>query len=581
MRATASWCWKASCHRPIATPCRRARPSWWRASIPDRCARSFRRATQGHAGDRYFRESGGAIRFFFEEHATDQPVALALNKIGHALHDLDPVFDRISRQPRMAALARALGLVQPLLLQSMYLFKQPQIGAEVGWHQDATYLCTRPVTVTGLWIALDDADRDNGCLMALPGGHRGPLRQRFHRAGAGLVTDDARRHAVAGHRAGRARGTARQPGRAARAVAACQRAQPVGAAAPRLCLAPDRRACGVCSRQLAAKAGPAAARIYVIPKAELHCHLEGSIPPALARELAARNGLGVPPGLIGEHGHYVWKDFLSFLATYDLVCTTLRVARDFGDVIYSYLAGAARQGAVYVEMFCSPERPAALGITYNAWLEALEGGIDRARRDFGIEGRIIIICIRHLGPERALAMARVMVAEPHHYVVGFGMGGDEAQFTPADFAPAYRLAHDKGFGCTVHAGEVLGPESVWAAINDLPVTRIGHGVRSADDPALMAELARRGIVLEVCPGSNIALGLYPNRAAHPLHRLIEAGVRVTLNSDDPPFFHTSLGAEYDQAGLGEAALRHIARTAVEASFADAATKQRLLREMGP
>jgi adenosine deaminase len=319
----------------------------------------------------------------------------------------------------------------------------------------------------------------------------------------------------------------------------------------------------------------------VIPKAELHCHLEGSIPPALARELATRNGLGVPPGLIGEHGHYVWKDFLSFLATYDLVCTTLRTARDFGDVIYSYLASVARQGAIYVEMFCSPERPAALGIPYNAWLEALEGGIDRARRDFGIEGRIIIICIRHRGPERALAMAQAMVAEPHHYVVGFGMGGDEARFTPADFAPAYRLAHDKGFGCTVHAGEVLGPESVWAAINDLPVTRIGHGVRSADDPALMAELARRGIVLEVCPGSNIALGLYPDRQSHPLHRLIEAGVRVTLNSDDPPFFHTTLGAEYDKAGLGEAALRGIARTAIEASFADQATKQRLLREIGP
>ncbi len=123
-------------------PCRPERPSSWRASIPGRRARSFRRTTQSHAGDRYFQESGGAIRFFFEEDATDQPVPLSLNKIGHALHDLDPVFDRISRQPRMAALARALGLVQPLLLQSMYLFKQPQIGAEVGWHQDATYLFT-------------------------------------------------------------------------------------------------------------------------------------------------------------------------------------------------------------------------------------------------------------------------------------------------------------------------------------------------------------------------------------------------------------------------------------------------------
>jgi adenosine deaminase len=178
-------------------------------------------------------------------------------------------------------------------------------------------------------------------------------------------------------------------------------------------------------------------------------------------------------------------------------------------------------------------------------------------------------------------MVRSMVAEPHRYVVGFGMGGDEAKYKPIDFAPAYRLAHDRGFGCTVHAGEVLGPESVWAAITDLPVTRIGHGVRSADDPRLMEELVRRGIVLEVCPGSNVALGLYADREAHPLRRLIAAGVRVTLNSDDPPFFHTTLGAEYDAAGLGEAALRGITRTAIEASFADEATRQRLLREIGP
>lgn len=319
----------------------------------------------------------------------------------------------------------------------------------------------------------------------------------------------------------------------------------------------------------------------MIPKAELHCHLEGSIPTALARKLAARNGLELPKGLIGNDGFYAWNDFLSFLAAYDLVCTTLRTARDFGDVLYAYLAGAASEGAVYVEMFCSPERPAALGISYGAWLDALEQAIDRARGDFGIEGRIIVICIRHLGPDKALAMVRRMVAEPHHYVVGFGMGGDEARFAPADFAPAYRLARDKGYGCTVHAGEVRGPESVWAAINDLPVTRIGHGVRSADDPRLMEELARRGIVLEVCPGSNVALGLYPDRAAHPLHRLIAAGVRVTLNSDDPPFFHTTLGTEYDRAGLGERELRGIARTAIEASFADEATKGRLLREIGP
>jgi adenosine deaminase len=315
----------------------------------------------------------------------------------------------------------------------------------------------------------------------------------------------------------------------------------------------------------------------VIPKAELHCHLEGSVPPVLARELAARNGLDLPSGLFADDGHYAWRDFLSFLDSYDRVCGVLRKSRDFGDILYSYLQRTAAEGAVYVEMFCSPERPKALGIPYAEWVGALADAIDRARRDFGIESRIIAICIRHLGPERALALARQMVAEPHPYVVALGMGGDEGKFSPADFAPAYRLAHDKGYGCTIHAGEVRGPESVWAAIRDLPVTRIGHGVRSIEDPALVEELARQGIALEVCPGSNVALGLYPDRNAHPLHRLIEAGVRVTLSSDDPPFFHTTLGTEYDQAGLDDAALRKITRTAIETSFADEATKAKLLR----
>ena len=144
---------------------------------------AFSTRDQGHARDPYFRESGGAIRFFVEEEAPQH-----LNKIGHALHDLDPVFDRVSRQPRLASLASRLGLGRPLLLQSQYLFKQPLIGGEVGWHQDATYLRTDPPSVTGLWFALDDADRDNGCLMVLPGAHRGPLRQWFGYEGDALVT---------------------------------------------------------------------------------------------------------------------------------------------------------------------------------------------------------------------------------------------------------------------------------------------------------------------------------------------------------------------------------------------------------
>jgi adenosine deaminase len=261
------------------------------------------------------------------------------------------------------------------------------------------------------------------------------------------------------------------------------------------------------------------------------------------------------------------------------VCGVLRKPRDFGDILYSYLQSTAAEGAVYIEMFCSPERPKALGIPYATWLGALVDAVDRAKRDFGIEARLIAICIRHLGPDRALAVAQQVVAEPHPYVVALGMGGDEGKFAPADFAPAYRLAHEKGLGCTIHAGEVRGPESVWAAIRDLPVTRIGHGVRSSEDPKLLEELVRRGIALEVCPGSNVSLGLYPNRAAHPLPRLIEAGVRVTLSSDDPPFFHTTLGTEYDNAGLDAAALRKITRTAIEVSFAEEALKTKLLKGM--
>jgi adenosine deaminase len=315
----------------------------------------------------------------------------------------------------------------------------------------------------------------------------------------------------------------------------------------------------------------------VIPKAELHCHLEGSVPPVLARELAARNGLELPHGLFGANGHYAWTDFLSFLDSYDRVCGVLRKPRDFGDILYSYLQRSAAEGAVYVEMFCSPERPKSLGIPYATWLGALVDAVDRAKHDFGIEARLIAICIRHLGPDRALALAQQVVAEPHPYVVALGMGGDEGKFAPAEFAPAYRLAHENGLGCTIHAGEVRGPESVWAAIRDLPVTRIGHGVRSSEDPKLLEELVRRGIALEVCPGSNLALGLYPNRAAHPLHRLIEADVRVTLSSDDPPFFHTTLGTEYDNAGLDAAALRKITRTAIEVSFAEEMLKAKLLK----
>ena len=151
------------------------------------------------------------------------------------------MFDRISRQPKLAALAHEIGLAQPLLLQSMYIFKHPGIGGEVGWHQDATYLHTTPVSVTGFWIALDDADRDNGCLLALPGAHRGPLRKRFRRAGDAMVTDELDATPWPAIEPVPHRGPARLAGRAARPVAALQQRQPLVSAASCLYAASDRR----------------------------------------------------------------------------------------------------------------------------------------------------------------------------------------------------------------------------------------------------------------------------------------------------------------------------------------------------
>ena len=327
-----------------------------------------------------------------------------------------------------------------------------------------------------------------------------------------------------------------------------------------------------------------AGRGGTVPMAELHCHIEGTADPALVLELARRHGIDL--GGIIHDGAYVWHDFTSFLAAYDRASTAFRSEDDFARLAEDHLTRLSGAGAIHAEFFISPDHAEAGGTAPQAYLAGLTEGVRRARHATGIEARMIVVGVRHLGVERVEAAARFAVAgavsEP--LLTGFGLAGDERSFAPRDFARAFDIARDAGLGLTAHAGELCGADSVRETIAALKPQRIGHGVRAIEDDDLVRLIAAKGIVLEVCPSSNLALGIFPDAAAHPLRRLVEAGVKVTLNSDDPPFFATDLGAEYrfaEDAGIGRAGLLALTRNAIEAAFVEANTRQRLFdRLMG-
>jgi adenosine deaminase len=311
-------------------------------------------------------------------------------------------------------------------------------------------------------------------------------------------------------------------------------------------------------------------------------HLEGTAPPELIARLAQRNGLRVPDGLLGDDERFTFTDFLDFLAAYDRAASVIRTGEDYRDITYEYLRSCAEQGAIYVELTASPDHAALVGLSDEEHLDGIARGIDDARAH-GIEGRILISAVRNFGVEQALRVARHAAERPHPYVVGFSMAGDEENF-PADlFAEPYAIAAAAGLGCTMHAGEWAGAESVRAAL-ELPITRISHGVRAIEDPAVVAELAERRIVLECCPTSNVVLGVYPGYAEHPLPRLAAAGVRITLGSDDPPYFGASIAGEYEvaqaQLGFDEDDLKAITATAIDAAFCDDALKSELRQRAG-
>jgi adenosine deaminase len=314
-------------------------------------------------------------------------------------------------------------------------------------------------------------------------------------------------------------------------------------------------------------------------KAEIHCHLEGAAPPELVKQQAEKYGIDSTSFL--QDGRYVWSDFAEFIACYDLVAQVFKTEEDYALLTYSYLQELASVNTIYSELIISPDHGDRIGLGADAYLRGIVAGIEEAKTKHGIETRIIVTGERHFGPEAVEKAARFAAKRPHPLITGFNLAGEERMGRVADYAKAFDIARDGGLGLTIHAGEVCGAFSVEDALDLVKPQRIGHGVRVIEDSALVQRVIDQGTVLEVCPGSNIALSVYPTFDAHPLRKLFDAGVRISLNSDDPPFFDTSLAQEYEIAqhsfGFTDEELNRTTRTALESAFVDEETRDGLLQ----
>lgn len=322
----------------------------------------------------------------------------------------------------------------------------------------------------------------------------------------------------------------------------------------------------------------------VIPLAELHCHIEGAAPTDLVRELAHRDGQDIT-GLINGDDGYVWSDFDSFLGAYDRVASVFTRAEDYSNLAYAYASDLASQGAIYSETFSSTDHAEQAGVDPVAYLNALTDGIKRAEADHGIVSRMVPTGVRHFGTDAINRAADIAIeaAKTNPLISGFGIAGSEVAGSLRDAKDAFARCGQAGLGLTAHAGEWTGPSTIRDAIS-LGVTRLGHGIRAAEDEALMAEIAAKGITLEVCPVSNIVLKAVDSQAGHPAKTLFDAGIKLTANSDDPPHFHTTLAKDVEVMvqllGGDETATRAmLTRNALEAAFVDEPTRQKLLGKL--
>ena len=325
------------------------------------------------------------------------------------------------------------------------------------------------------------------------------------------------------------------------------------------------------------------ALIEGMPKAELHMHLEGSIEPDLMFALAARNGVKLAWRSPDElRLAYAFTSLQSFLDVYYAGLTVLLTARDFHDMTRAYLERAHAERVVHAEVFVSPQAHTRRGVAFEAMIEGIDGALRDAAQRLGMTTRLIIGFQRQWSEEDA--HATVEQARPYRdRIAGVGLGGPEVGNPPGKFARVFAHARSLGWRAVAHAGEE-GPASyVGDTVDLLKVDRVDHGVRCEEDPALVARLAASGVPLTVCPVSNVKLRVFPDLASHNLKRLLDAGVCVTVNSDDPSYFcaymNETFAATQEALGLSRGDVHRLARNAFSASFLDDAAKARRLREV--
>jgi len=323
--------------------------------------------------------------------------------------------------------------------------------------------------------------------------------------------------------------------------------------------------------------------IAKLPKAELHVHIEGTLEPEMMFALAARNKVSLPFRSVEDaRSAYRFENLQGFLDLYYQGMSVLRTEEDFYDLAFAYLEKAHAQAVVHAEIFFDPQAHVAQGVPFRVVL----GGIRRALTDaydrFGLSTRLIACFLRHLDQQKALDIYKDILRYAD-WIAGVGLDSSELGHPPRKFKDVFDRARSDGFRLMAHAGEEGPPEYVKEALDILRVDRIDHGNRSLDDAALVARLAREGIALTVCPLSNLKLGVVKDIARHPLATMIERGLVVTVNSDDPAYFggyiNENFRAVRNSLGLSAEMLGALARNSIRASFLPDAQKARLLARL--